>query len=150
MSSSEFKELIHWSLSQYSYLPWRENRTMYRTLVSEIMLQQTTVGTVLNHFEKFIKQYPNIKSLAKSTEEEICVAWKGLGYYRRARNLRLLAIQIENNFKGIIPTKTETLMSLKGIGPYTCNALLAMGADQEALAVDCQFRKSSFAILWFK
>jgi A/G-specific adenine glycosylase len=141
MSSHEFKELIHWSKSQYNHLPWRENRTLYRTLVSEIMLQQTTVGTVFNHFEKFIKQFPNVKSLAKSTEEEVCVAWKGLGYYRRARNLRLLAIQIEEKFKGDIPIDELTLMGLKGIGPYTCNALIAIGADREALAVDANLER---------
>ena len=141
MSSHEFKELINWSKSQYSHLPWRENRTMYRTLVSEIMLQQTTVGTVLNHFEKFIKIYPNISSLARSTEEEICVAWKGLGYYRRARNLRLLAMQIDEIHNGIIPTEVDLLMGLKGIGPYTCNALIAIGADLEALAVDANLER---------
>ena len=141
MSSPEFKELIHWSKSQYHHLPWRENRTMYRTLVSEIMLQQTTVGTVLNYFEKFLKQYPNIKSLAKSTEEEVCIAWKGLGYYRRARNLRLLAIQIEEKFKGNIPIDEMALMELKGIGPYTCNALISIGADREALAVDANLER---------
>lgn len=139
--SKTFKALIDWSAEQYSYLPWRKQRSLYHTLVSEIMLQQTTVGTVLNHFERFIKIYPDIKSLANATEEEICIAWKGLGYYRRARNLRHLAIQINDKFNGIIPTDLETLMQLKGIGPYTANAIIAIGADQRGLAVDANLER---------
>ena len=77
------EELMAWSLRHFAHLPWRRRRSLYRTLVSEIMLQQTTVATVLNHFEGFLQRYPNIQALAQATEEEICVAWKGLGYYRR-------------------------------------------------------------------
>ena len=83
----DFKNLINWSLDEFSDLPWRKKRTLYKTLVSEIMLQQTTVGTVLNHYERFLKQFPNLKSLAESDEETLLIAWKGLGYYRRAKNL---------------------------------------------------------------
>ena len=139
--SKSFKELIDWSREQYSHLPWRKQRSLYHTLVSEIMLQQTTVGTVLNHFERFIQIYPDIKTLADTTEEEICIAWKGLGYYRRARNLRNLAIQIDEKFKGKIPTDLETLLQLKGIGPYTANAIVAIGSDQKGLAVDANLER---------
>ena len=82
-----FEKLINWSAQNYSDLPWRKNRTLYHTLVSEIMLQQTTVSTVKNHFERFIKKYPTITALAKASEDEILMDWKGLGYYRRAKNL---------------------------------------------------------------
>ena len=88
------QELIKWSKKNYWDLPWRKKRSLYNTLVSEIMLQQTTVGTVLNHFDRFIEEYPNIESLSKISEEEVCIAWKGLGYYRRARNLRKAAVSI--------------------------------------------------------
>lgn len=141
MTHKLFSHLISWSESQYSYLPWRENRTLYKTLVSEIMLQQTTVGTVLNHFERFLNEYPTIFDLAKSTEEEICISWKGLGYYRRARSLRNIAIQIVDNYKGQIPTTLESLQSLKGIGPYTANAIISIGADKRALAVDANLER---------
>lgn len=141
MTHTLFLNLIEWSNRQYSHLPWRENRTLYKTLVSEIMLQQTTVGTVLNHFEIFLKEYPTIKDLANSTEEQICISWKGLGYYRRARSLRSLAIQIVEKFKGKIPTTLDELQSLKGIGPYTANAIMAIGADQKALAVDANLER---------
>ncbi len=141
MSQILFKNLISWSESQYSELPWRRERTLYRTLVSEIMLQQTTVGTVLNHFERFLKVYPTIFDLALATEEDVCIEWKGLGYYRRARSLRALAIQIVEKHKGKIPTTFEELLVLKGIGPYTANAIVAIGADKKALAVDANLER---------
>lgn len=141
MSHKHFSHLIEWSRSQYSHLPWRSQRTLYRTLVSEIMLQQTTVGTVLNHFENFLSEYPTIFDLAKTTEEQICISWKGLGYYRRARNLRNLAIQIVEQFNGEIPTDLDSLLKLKGIGPYTANAIVAIGADLRGLAVDANLER---------
>ena len=141
MSKKIFSNLIEWSESQYSHLPWRVERSLYRTLVSEIMLQQTTVSTVLNHFERFLKLYPTIQKLAKASEEEVCIAWKGLGYYRRARNLRNIAIQIVEEFQGKIPTTIEELSLLKGVGPYTANALVAIGADKRGLAVDANLER---------
>ncbi len=136
-----FKKLINWSLDQHNHLPWRDNRSLYKTLVSEIMLQQTTVSTVLNHFERFLIQYPNTKSLASSTEEEICMAWKGLGYYRRARNLRKAAIDIEEKFNGQIPLNLQELISISGVGEYTANAIIGIGANQKALAIDANLER---------
>lgn len=141
MSKKLFSELIRWSSEQYSHLPWREKRSLYGTLVSEIMLQQTTVGTVLNHFERFLKEYPTIFDLARASEEQVCISWKGLGYYRRARNLRNLAQQIVERFDGEIPTDIDSLMTLKGIGPYTANAIVAIGADKPGLAVDANLER---------
>lgn len=141
MAHKLFSNLVHWSESQYSHLPWREKRTLYKTLVSEIMLQQTTVGTVLNHFERFLVEYPTIFDLAKASEEQVCISWKGLGYYRRARSLRNVAIQVVENFKGQIPTNIDELQTLKGIGPYTANAIVAIGADKKALAVDANLER---------
>ena len=141
MSKKQFSNLIDWSRSQYSHLPWRSQRTLYRTLVSEIMLQQTTVGTVLNHFEKFLSEYPTIFDLAQATEEQVCISWKGLGYYRRARSLRSIAIGIVDQFEGEIPTNLEDLQKLKGIGPYTANAVVAIGADLRGLAVDANLER---------
>ena len=141
MAHTLFANLIDWSNNQYSHLPWRKKRTLYKTLVSEIMLQQTTVGTVLNHFDRFLAEYPTIESLANSTEEQICISWKGLGYYRRARSLRKIAIQVVEDFRGQIPITIEELQSLKGIGPYTANAIVAIGADKKALAVDANLER---------
>lgn len=133
--------LLNWSRDQYSDLPWRLNRSLYRTLVSEIMLQQTTVGTVKNHFEKFLKQFPSLESLAQSSEDEMSIAWKGLGYYRRARNLRSAAIEIQEKFQGQIPLELDELLKIKGIGPYTAGAIRAIGANLEALAVDANVER---------
>lgn len=141
MTKSIYAPLLKWSQSQYQQLPWRKNRTMYGTLVSEIMLQQTTVGTVLNHYEKFLTRFPTIQSLAKASEEELAVEWKGLGYYRRARNLKSCAIEVTQKFKGEIPLERDVLLSIKGIGDYTADALLAIGANQRAIAVDANLER---------
>ncbi len=135
------KQLILWSKKNYSHLPWRASRTLYGTLVSEIMLQQTTVGTVLNHFDKFLNAYPNIARLAEATEEEICIAWKGLGYYRRARNLLKAAKHIKEHHNGSIPLDYHTLIEIPGIGDYTASALLSIGANQKALAIDANIER---------
>lgn len=135
------KQLLKWSHENFPHLPWRKERTLYRTLVSEIMLQQTTVGTVLNHFERFLVKFPDIKSLALASEEEMLMAWKGLGYYRRAKNLKLIAETIQKEFKGNIPEEIEKLTAIKGIGPYTGNALLAIGMDKRALAIDANLER---------
>ncbi len=132
-----FNDLISWSKKNFSKkLPWRKNRTFYTTLVSEIMLQQTTVPTVLKHYDRFLKTFPKLSDLAKATEEEVLLEWKGLGYYRRARNLHKIAIEVTHRFKGDIPKNENDLLSLKGVGPYTANALLAIGANRQALAID--------------
>ena len=136
-----FKKLIKWSEREFSHLPWRKGRNLYRTLVSEIMLQQTTVSTVLNHFERFLTEYPNIETLASSTEEQVTMSWKGLGYYRRARNLRKAAIDIHENFDGRIPTTMEKLLTINGVGPYTASALIAIGGNKPALAVDANLER---------
>lgn len=136
-----FTALISWSKKEFSELPWRKNRTLYRTLVSEIMLQQTTVGTVKNHYERFLSKYPTIKSLAEATDDELTIAWKGLGYYRRARNLKKIAEAIQFEYGGKFPKSLEKLMEIPGIGPYTANAIVGIGMDERALAVDANLER---------
>lgn len=135
------KDLFKWSYGTYHHLPWRENRSLYGTLVSEIMLQQTTVSTVLNHFEKFMIQFPNLETLANASEVQIAIAWKGLGYYRRARNLHKACQYIVNELQAEIPLDFEHLIEIPGIGPYTANALIAIGSDQRALAIDANIER---------
>jgi A/G-specific adenine glycosylase len=134
----DFQQLIDWSLDEYSSLPWRQNRTLYTTLVSEIMLQQTTVGTVLPKFSEFLKKFPTIESLAQSTEDQLRTAWQGLGYYRRATNL-LKAAQFLAQVD--FPTEEDELEKVNGIGPYTASALRAIGHDLPALAVDGNLKR---------
>lgn len=135
------QNLISWSQKEFPSLPWRQNRSLYRTLVSEIMLQQTTVSTVKNHYERFLKTFPDLKSLALASEDELVVAWKGLGYYRRARSLKKIAEAIQNEHGGKFPQDAVSLMEISGIGPYTSQALLGIGMDQRALAVDANLER---------
>ena len=137
------KELMAWSKRHFSHLPWRRKRSLYRTLVSEVMLQQTTVSTVLGHFENFLHRYPDIHTLAQATEEEICVAWKGLGYYRRARNLLKAAQFIVAEHKGRFPRHFAQLLEIPGVGEYTASALMAMGRNQRALCIDANIERVS-------
>ncbi len=145
-----FKKLISWSHSEFNYLPWRKTRSLYTTLVSEIMLQQTTVSTVINHFDRFLIEYPKPFDLANASEEEILISWKGLGYYRRARNLKKACEYICEVHDGDIPLHYETLIKIPGIGDYTANALLAIGADQSALALDANLERVISRLFGFK
>ncbi len=135
------EDLLQWSQENYSHLPWRRKRSLYHTLVSEIMLQQTTVGTVLSHFERFLERYPTIESLAATSEEELTIQWKGLGYYRRARNLLRSAQCIVKNYKGEIPLDAEILKTIPGIGVYTAHALLSIGAGEKFLCIDANLER---------
>ncbi|MFT6631497.1 MAG: A/G-specific adenine glycosylase [Bacteriovoracaceae bacterium] len=136
-----FKKLIKWSESNYSHLPWRIERNLYTTLVSEIMLQQTTVSTVLNHFNRFISKYPDIKALASINEEQILIDWKGLGYYRRAKNLLKAVKEIKEKFDGKIPLNFEQLKEIHGIGDYTANALISIGGNENAISLDANLER---------
>lgn len=134
-------KLISWSNREFNTLPWRKHRTLYGTLVSEIMLQQTTVSTVLNHFERFLAEYPAPRDVALATEEELTISWKGLGYYRRARNLKKACETICNEYAGVIPLDYEKLIAIPGIGDYTASAILAIGNDEPVLALDANLER---------
>lgn len=137
----DFQPLISWSKREFSHLPWRKNRSLYGTLVSEIMLQQTTVATVMNKFSSFLEKFPNIESLARASEDEVCIEWKGLGYYRRARNLRKAALSISSLGSNQFPKTFIELKQLPGIGDYTASALITIGMDQPEVAVDANIER---------
>ncbi|MBH46751.1 MAG: A/G-specific adenine glycosylase [Halobacteriovorax sp.] len=137
----DFTKLMSWSLKEFSSLPWRKERTLYGTLVSEIMLQQTTVSTVRGKFEEFLARFPTLKDLAAASEDEVCMAWKGLGYYRRARNLRKAAQSLIGSCNGKFPVTQEELVKLPGIGDYTASALIAIGMDKSELAIDANIER---------
>lgn len=134
-------KLIKWSGEQFNHLPWRRQRSLYSTLVSEIMLQQTTVSTVTQHFTRFMNEYPDLLSLARASEEQVLISWKGLGYYRRAKNLLRLAQEMGEKYQGEIPRQREKLLAIKGIGDYTANAILSIGLDQPVFAVDANLQR---------
>ena len=116
-------------------------RSLYRTWISEIMLQQTTVATVSKRFDKFIDQFPHVESLASAEEKEILSAWKGLGYYRRAINLHKGAKFILQNHEGKFPLEESELKSIPGIGEYTSAALVGIGQNQPALPLDANLKR---------
>lgn len=117
-------------------LPWRNSVSAYRVWISEIMLQQTQVAVVVDYFERWMRRFPTVESLAESSLEEVLKMWEGLGYYSRARHLHKAALQIVLQHGGEIPSSRAALERLKGLGPYTVGALLSFAFHKRAAAVD--------------
>lgn len=130
------KVILEWYDEQKIDLPWRRNKNPYYIWISEVMLQQTRVDTVIPYFEEFIKKFPEIKDLAKSPESEVLKMWEGLGYYSRARNLKTAAEQIMIRHQGVFPDEPEDIIALKGIGPYTAGAISSMAFNLATPAID--------------
>ena len=128
--------LLKWYDDNRRILPWREEPTPYRVWVSEIMLQQTRVEAVKPYFERFMNALPDIRALAEAEEEVLLKLWEGLGYYNRVRNLQKAAIQIMEEYGGIMPDSYEELMKLKGIGSYTAGAISSIAYGKANPAVD--------------
>ena len=112
------------------HLPWQMNITPYRVWVSEIMLQQTQVTTVIPYYQRFLKRFPDIASLANATIDEVLQLWQGLGYYARARNLHRAAEIIRDDFQGRFPQELVQVMALPGIGRSTAGAILTFACNQ--------------------
>lgn len=117
-------------------LPWQQNITPYRVWVSEIMLQQTRVATVIPYFQRFMHQFPTVQALADANEDAVLHLWSGLGYYSRARNLHQAAKLIVTQFNGELPCDIQTLMTLPGIGRSTAGAILAIAWHQPVPILD--------------
>ncbi len=127
--------LLEWYRQNRRELPWRGHPDPYAVWVSEIMLQQTRVETVIPYFESWIKRFPTIKDLAEASEQEVLKSWEGLGYYSRARNFHNAARLVQEQFSGVLPRDREQLLSLPGIGLYTAGAIasIAFGMDEATL-----------------
>lgn len=131
------KTLLSWyTLHGRHDLPWQQHLTPYRCWISEIMLQQTQVATVIPYFERFITHFPTVEVLAEASMEAVLSLWSGLGYYARGRNVHRAAQMIVSDFKGIFPNTAETLLTLPGIGPSTAHAILAQAFGQPAAILD--------------
>jgi len=134
------KLLLEWYTRSGRNLPWRvkggAHPDPYVILVSELMLQQTTVKTVIPYFHRFMERFPTIRSLAEASQEEVYLYWQGLGYYSRARSLHAAAQMIMENFGGHFPEKREDVLKLKGIGPYTVASFLALAFNQPETVID--------------
>ncbi|WP_422615018.1 A/G-specific adenine glycosylase [Cohnella caldifontis] len=130
------EELLAWYKRECRDLPWRRSRDPYAIWVSEIMLQQTRVETVIPYYHRFMERFPTIGDLAAAPEEDVLKAWEGLGYYSRARNLQAAARQVMELHGGKFPRDKASVSGLKGIGPYTAGAILSIAFDQPEPAVD--------------
>jgi len=117
-------------------LPWHHNRNAYRVWVSEIMLQQTQVATVVPYFQAFMERFPDVQSLAKAPVDDVLSHWSGLGYYARARNLQKAALSVVEDFGGTFPDTQEELESLTGIGRSTAAAIVAQAYGKRAAILD--------------
>lgn len=128
--------LQNWFCSHARVLPWRDQPSAYYVWISEIMLQQTRVEAVKPYFERFIAELPDVQALADCSEDRYLKLWEGLGYYNRVRNLNAAAIQIVEEYHGVIPDSYEELIQLKGIGAYTAGAIASIAYNKSVPAVD--------------
>ena len=128
--------LLRWYDAHKRDLPWRHTSDPYAIWISEAMLQQTRVDTVIPYWERFLEAFPNVETLAKAELDEVYAVWTGLGYYSRARNLKHAAETVISEYDGALPNTVEELQSLKGIGRYTAGAVASIAFDREASLVD--------------
>lgn len=135
-------QVIAWQkLDGRNHLPWQKNPSKYRVWVSEVMLQQTQVATVLKYYDRFILRFPDVKILAGTPLDEVLNKWSGLGYYRRATLMHKAAQMIINNLDGRIPTSVEELMKLPGIGRSTAGAIVSLSLNKKAVILDANVKK---------
>lgn len=130
------EQLLGWYKRAKRDLPWRRDKDPYRIWVSEIMLQQTRVDTVIPYYERFMAKFPTIQALAEAPEDEVLKAWEGLGYYSRARNLQSAAREVCETYGGRVPDDPEEIARLRGVGPYTAGAILSIAYNLPEPAVD--------------
>ena len=148
------KKILKWYDLNKRSLPWRRNvsfqKRQYYTLVSEFMLQQTQVATVIPYFDIFIKNIPNLKVLAKVNNKKLIKLWEGLGYYSRSRNLKKTAQAIIKNYNGKLPNNFEDLLLLPGIGNYTASAILSIAFNKPYIPLDGNIERVLKRYLYLK
>ena len=134
------KKILYWYDNNKRELPWRKKNSQikreYYTLVSEFMLQQTQVTTVIPYFNNFIKNIPNLTALSKINESKLLKYWEGLGYYSRVKNLKKTANIVKKNFNGRLPSTIDELKLLPGIGDYTACAIMAIAFNKSFIPLD--------------
>ena len=133
--------IINWYSRHKRDLPWRKTRNPYFIWVSEVMLQQTQVETVIPYYKRFLSRFPTIESLARASLREVLKVWENMGYYSRARNLHAAAKNISERYDGQIPNTMGTLQSLPGVGNYTASAVLCFAFHQQVPTVDGNVRR---------
>jgi A/G-specific adenine glycosylase len=135
------RSLLSWYRRYGRDLPWRRTRDPYAVLVSEFMLQQTQVATVIPYYNKWLRRFPDLAALARASESDVLHAWQGLGYYARARNLHATAKAIVNGHGGEFPQLTEDLQSLPGVGRYTANAIATFASGRSVPIVEANIAR---------
>ncbi|MGZ5488703.1 MAG: A/G-specific adenine glycosylase [Candidatus Aminicenantales bacterium] len=140
-------ELLAWYRVNRRKLPWRRTRDPYRIWVSEVMLQQTTVPAVIPYYERWLKVFPDMRSLARTPLRKVLREWQGLGYYQRARNLHKAAKTIVSEYGGRIPDDECTLGSRPGFGPYTTAAVLSLVYGKPRPVIDANVRRVLMRVL---
>ena len=130
------KRLLTWYHANKRDMPWRHTKDPYCILLSEFMLQQTQVDTVIPYYHRFLEAFPTVHHLARAPQDKILKAWEGLGYYARARNLHKAAQAISQQFDGTVPNTYDTLKSLPGFGPYTTAAVLSIAYNKDHAVLD--------------
>ena len=131
--------LRNWYDANKRELPWRGITDPYKIWICEIVFQQTRISQGLNHYENFVKRFPDVKTLSEAKSEEVMLHWKGLGYYSRALNIHKASKQIMQDFDGVFPKNYDDILSLKGIGKYTAAAISSICFLEQRPAIDGNF-----------
>lgn len=151
MHKNEFQQdLVQWFQKEQRDLPWRKDNDPYKVWVSEVMLQQTRVDTVIPYYNRFLEKFPTIDAFAKADEESILKVWEGLGYYSRVRNLHTAVREVVADYGGKVPDTKEEISQLKGVGPYTAGAVLSIAYGKPIPAVDGNVMRVLSRILLIK
>ncbi len=141
------RHLLRWYDGNKRDLPWRRTKDPYKIWVSEVMLQQTTVATVIGYYGRWLRLFPTVTDLARAPLSKVLKAWEGLGYYQRARNIHRAAKEICRGLGGEIPRDPQQLRRLPGFGPYTTHAVLSIAFDQRLTIVDANVRRVMMRVL---
>jgi len=134
-------QILNWYARSQRNLPWRKTCNPYHIWVSEIMLQQTQVKTVIPYYYRFLSRFPTVQALASASLDDVLKAWENMGYYARARHLHSAAVEIVERFGGKIPNTWEELIGLPGVGSYTAGAILSIAFSQSVPAIDSNVRR---------
>ena len=143
LSFQEFsKKICSWQSQHGRHdLPWQQNISSYRVLISEVMLQQTQVATVIPYFHRWMEKFPDLATLAQAQEDDVMALWQGLGYYQRARRLQKAAVYLIEHHQGNFPNELNELLKIPGVGRYTAGALLSFGMDKYGPIVDGNIKR---------
>lgn len=144
------RSLLRWYRLHGRDLPWRQTRDPYAILVSELMLQQTQVGTVIPYYSQWLHRFPNFAALAHAAEDDALHAWQGLGYYTRARNLHAMARTVVDQYRGRFPQSIEQMQQLPGIGKYTAHAVASFAFNQSIPIVEANTARVLTRLLDFR